>query len=93
MAARPSGKTRPVASWRFLPQWPSRMMATMASPSPASIQSSELPSSAGTFRPRLEMKTPGSGLWAWRGPGMFSVISAYQKNSCSSSGTLRITST
>ncbi|MNN79226.1 hypothetical protein D3C81_1958520 [compost metagenome] len=69
------------------------MMATMASPSPASIQSSELPSRPGTFRPRLEMKTPGNGLCAWRGPGMFSVISAYQKNSCSKSGTLRITST
>ncbi|CPL22562.1 Uncharacterised protein [Bordetella pertussis] len=39
------------------------------------------------------MNTPGKGLCAWRGPGMFSVISAYQKNSCSSSGTLRMTST
>lgn len=68
-------------------------MATMATASPTSIQSSELPSSPGTFRPRLEMNTPGSGLCAWRGPGMFSVISAYQKNSCSSSGTLRMTST
>ncbi|CAB3928817.1 hypothetical protein LMG3412_06421 [Achromobacter deleyi] len=68
-------------------------MATMARPNPASIQSSEWPSSAGTFRPRLEMNTPGKGLCAWRGPGMFSVMSAYQKNSCNSSGTLRITST
>ena len=68
-------------------------MATMARLRPASIQSSELPSSAGTLRPRLEMNTPGSGLCAWRGPGMFSVISAYQKNNCSSSGTVRITST
>ncbi|MNQ44761.1 hypothetical protein D3C85_585250 [compost metagenome] len=68
-------------------------MATMASASPPSTQSSDAPSSPGTFRPRLEMNTPGSGLCAWRGPGMFSVISAYQKNSCSKSGTLRITST
>ncbi len=68
-------------------------MATTARPSPASTQSSEAPSSPGTLRPRLEMKTPGSGWCAWRGPGMFSVMSAYQKNNCSSSGTLRITST
>ena len=48
---------------------------------------------SGTLTPRLDMKTPGSGLCAWRGPGMFSVMSAYQKKSCSSSGTLRMTST
>ena len=59
MAARPSGNIRPVASWRLRPQWPSTMMATMASASPPSIQSSALPSRLGTRTPRLEMNTPG----------------------------------
>ena len=43
--------------------------------------------------PRLERNTPGSGDSASRGPGRPSVITAYQKKSCTSSGTLRMNST
>src|SRR5438309_2020660 len=43
--------------------------------------------------PRLERNTPGSGCSACGGGGSVSVIRAYQKNSCTSSGTLRMNST
>ena len=48
---------------------------------------------SGNFRPRALRNTPGSGFSAWRGPGSASLISAYQKNSCSSTGMLRRPST
>ena len=48
---------------------------------------------SGNFRPRALRKTPGSGLSACLGPGSASVISAYQKNSCSNTGILRRPST
>ncbi len=49
-------------------------------------------SSSGTFSPRLDRNTPGSGLAASRTDGSV-CTTAYQKNNCSSSGMSRITST
>ena len=46
----------------------------------------------GNTMPRLERNTPANGFSASRGPGRFSTMTAYQKNSCTISGMLRITS-
>ena len=49
--------------------------------------------SVGKKMPRFDRNTPGSGESASRACGMPSVITAYQKKSCTSSGTLRASST
>lgn len=64
---------------------PASSDAVTQSPAPSSAK-------AGSRMPRLHRKTPGNGLNACRGPGNAWSV-ALQKNSCSSSGVLRISST